>query len=303
MNRCKLLSTQALLEIVGFLAGNFRAGECQLKTASHIAPLICLVFLGIPIASAAQTSQPTRGDGIFTPAITPVASIDKTGRPMTVEVRQPEPRLAGSMIAGNPTGDSYVIHFPQKDAGGPCIYTGTARYLINSNGALALQILANCRQLRRGYSYMVCNLDATLRCREAPWWYFRGRTYAITNQGVVVDGSTVHPWQDASEAPQQLQKMAANIQAMNDRFKTLSGADVVHARFISCRVFHPETKSYEIREYSTTCLMKSPCNGMPNVDSLRNGDPIDWNSPAGNYVKGQSKTSDLSNWVCWMRTQ
>jgi hypothetical protein len=50
-------------------------------------------------------------------------------------------------------------------------------------------------------------------------------------------------------------------------------------------------------------LIKSVCNAIPNVDLLRDGDPIDWNSPAGSYVKQQSKTSDLSNWICSMQTQ
>jgi hypothetical protein len=274
------------------------------KSAFHIAALLWLVaFIGGPVAMASRGSQPTRADGIFTPTITPVASIDKTGRPMTVEVRQSEPRLARSMIAGNPTGDSYVINFPTGDAGGACIYSGTGRYLINSNGTLTFQILADCGKLRRGYNYMVCNLDASLRCKEAPWWYFRDRTYVITSEGVAVNGSTVYPWQDASEAPQQLQKTADRIKAMNDRFRALTDPHVLHARFICCRDFHPETKSYAIHEFATTCLLKSLCNGMPNVDSLRDGDPIDWNSSAGSYVKQQSKISDLSNWVCWMRTQ
>jgi hypothetical protein len=59
------------------------------------------------------------------------------------------------MIAGNPTGDSYVIHFPTGDAGGPCIYSGTGRYLISSGGTLTFQILGDCGKLRRGYSYMI----------------------------------------------------------------------------------------------------------------------------------------------------
>jgi hypothetical protein len=86
---------------------------------------------------------------------------------MTVEARQPEPRFAQSTIAGNPTGDSYAIHFPTGDAGGPCIFSGTGRYLINSGGTLTFQILANCGKLRRGYNYMVCNLGPNLRCNEA----------------------------------------------------------------------------------------------------------------------------------------
>jgi hypothetical protein len=150
---------------------------------------------------------------------------------------------------------------------------------------------------------MVCNLDPNLRCNETPWWYFRDRTYVITNQGVAVNGSAVYPWQDASQAPQQVQQTAEKIKAMYDRFRNPSDPHVMHGRFISCREFHPETKSYHIYEFSMSCLIKSLCNAMPNTDSLRAGDPIDRNSPAGNYVKEQSKASDFSNWVCWMQTQ
>jgi hypothetical protein len=274
------------------------------KTAFRVAALLCLVApIHTPIATAFQNPQPARGDGIFTATITPVAAIDKTGRPMTVEVPQPEPRLAQSMTAGNPTGDSYILHFPTGDAGGPCIYTGKARYLINIGGTLTFQILADCGKLRRGYSYMICNLDPSLRCNEAPWWFFRDSTYVITNEGVTVNGSAAYPWRDPSEAPQDLQKIAAGIQAMRDRFRNPDDPHVVHGRFISCRDFHPETKSYAIYEFPATCLIKSLCNVMPNVDSLRDGDPIDWNSPAGEYVKQQRKTFDPSTWICWMRTQ
>ena len=275
-----------------------------MKSAFQIAALLWLVaFISAPIPMASQGSQPASGDGIFTPTITPAAFIDKTGRPMTVELRQPEPRLASSMIAGDPTGDSYIIKFPTGDAGGACIHSGRGRYLINDNGTLTFQVLADCGKLRRGYNYMVCKLNASLRCIEAPWWDFRDRTYVITNEGVAVNGSVAYPWHDASQAPQQLQKMAEKIKETNDRFKELTGAHVLHTRLISCRDFHPETKSYAIHEFATTCAIKSLCNGMPNVDSLLDGDPIDWNSPAGSYVKQESKNSDVSNWVCWMRTQ
>ena len=275
-----------------------------MTSAIRIAALLCLVaFLDAPIATAFQNSQATRGDGVFTPTIAPVASIDKTGRPMTVEVYQPEPRFAQSMTAGNPTGDSYVIRFPTGDAGGPCVYSGMGRYLINSNGTLTFEILADCGKLRRGYSYMICNLDPSLRCNEAPWWYFRDRTYVITAEGVAVNGSTVYRWQDASQAPQQLQQTAARIKTMYDRFRNPSDAAMMHGRFISCREFHPETKSYHIYEFPMSCTIKSLCNAMPNVDSLRDGDPIDWNSPAGSYVKQQNGSADFSNWVCWMQTQ
>jgi hypothetical protein len=42
---------------------------------------------------------------------------------------------------------------------------------------------------------------------------------------------------------------------------------------------------------------------MPNLDSLRDGDLVGLNSPAGAFVKQQSKASDFSNWLCWVRTQ
>lgn len=269
-----------------------------------LAAILCAgISIGFSLPAEPAQSQPSRGDGIFTPVISPLAAIDKTGRPITIEVTQPEPSFATSMIAGKPTSDSYVIHFPTGDAGGACTYSGTGRYLIESNGELTFQILADCGKLRRSYSYMICMLDASLRCTEAPWWHFKDRTYAITNQGVVINGSTVRPWRDAAEAPEQLQTMAAKIKSMRDRFASRTDPHVVHTRFISCRDYHPETKSYGIHEFATTCLVKSLCNGIPNVDSLRDGERIDWNSPVGSYVKQQSKTSDVSNWVCWMRTQ
>jgi len=275
-----------------------------LKSSFRIAVLLSLVtFIGVPFSQAAQNSQPGRPDGIFTPTISIVTSIDKTGRPMTVESRQLEPRLTQSTVAGNPTGDSYVIHFPQGDAGGPCIYSGTARYLIEGGGTLTFQILADCGKLRRGYSDMICRLDPSFRCTETPWWYFRDRTYAITKQGVTVNGSTLVSWQDPSEAPELLQKMSEKIKAMNERISQLTASNTVHGRSISCREFHPETKSYHIWEFPTTCLIKSACAGMPNLDSMRDGEPIDWNSSAGSFVKQQSEASDFSNWVCWIRTQ
>ena len=175
-----------------------------MKCPLHVAALLSLLaFSGARLSVSAQTASPSRGDGIFTPTVTAVAPIDKTGRPITIEVRQPEPRLASSMIAGNPTGDSYIIHFPQGDAGGPCIYSGTARYLIESGGELTFQALADCGKLRRGYSYMICRLDASLRCTEAPWWNFRDRSYVITQDGVTVNGS-------ARPSPGEIQRMLRN---------------------------------------------------------------------------------------------
>jgi hypothetical protein len=275
-----------------------------LKRSFHIAALLSLAtFLGVPRTTAAQNPPPSRPDGIFTPTISIVTSIDKTGRPMTVESRQLEPRLTPSIVVGNPTGDSYVIHFSQGDAGGPCIYSGNARYLIEGDGTLTFQILADCGKLRRGYNYMICRLDPSLRCTEAPWWNFRDRTYVITKQGVAVNNSAPVPWQDATAAPQLLQNMSEKIKALNDRVSQLTSSNTVHGRAIFCREFHPESKSYHIWEFSTTCLIKSACDGMPNLDSLRDGDLVGLNSPAGAFVKQQSKASDFSNWLCWVRTQ
>jgi hypothetical protein len=275
-----------------------------LKRSFHIAALLSLAtFLGVPRTTAAQNPPPSRPDGIFTPTISIVTSIDKTGRPMTVESRQLEPRLTPSIVVGNPTGDSYVIHFSQGDAGGPCIYSGNARYLIEGDGTLTFQILADCGKLRRGYNYMICRLDPSLRCTEAPWWNFRDRTYVITKQGVAVNNSAPVPWQDATAAPQLLQNMSEKIKALNDRVSQLTSSNTVHGRAIFCREFHPESRSYHIWEFSTTCLIKSACDGMPNLDSLRDGDLVGLNSPAGAFVKQQSKASDFSNWLCWVRTQ
>jgi len=222
---------------------------------------------------------------------------------MTVESRQLEPRLMRSIVAGDPAGDSYIIHFPQGDAGGSCIYRGTARYLIEGGGELTFQILADCGKLRRGYNFMICRLDPSFRCTEAPWWNFRDRTYIITKEGVAVNGSAPVPWQNPGEAPQLLQQMSEKIKALNQRISQLTSTNVVHGRAISCREFHPETKSYHVWEFSTTCLIKSACDGMPNLDSFRDGDPLDWNSTAGTFIKQQSKVSDFSNWLCWVRTQ
>lgn len=116
------------------------------------------------------------------------------------------------MVAGNPTGDRYVIHFPQGDAGAPCIYSGAARYLIEGGGELTFQVLADRGKLRRGYNYMICTLDPSLRCTEAPWWYFRDRTYAITKEGVAVNGSTAVPSPAASFIPKRSPTTSGNFQ-------------------------------------------------------------------------------------------
>jgi len=274
----------------------------SVKNKFYIAAILYIAMsMRFPLGTVATQPQSAQGDGIFTPRISPVAAIDKTNRPMTVELPHPEPSFAALMVQGKPTGDSYIINFSTGSAGGACVYSGTGRYLIESTGTLTFQILADCGKLRRAYSYMICSLDESLRCSEPPWWYFKDRTFVVTTQGVAVNGSTVYPWKDTSLAPEQLQAMAANIKSMKDRFR--NDPHVVHSRLISCRSFHPSTRSYEIHEIATTCLVKSLCDGIPKVDSLHDGDRIDWNSPVGSYVKQENKISDVSTWVCWIRTQ
>jgi hypothetical protein len=169
--------------------------------------MFSLIAGSIDVAAPA----PNNGDGIFTPTISAVAPIDKTGRPITVEVPQPESSFTGVVAAGKPAGDSYVIHFPTGDVGGDCVYNGNARYLIESTGVLTFQLIADCGKLQRGYNYMICMLNEDLRCDEAPWRHFQGRTYAVTSEGVAVDSHAPYLWKDAGEAPQKLQKIAAAI--------------------------------------------------------------------------------------------
>lgn len=274
----------------------------HLKRATKIAAVFIFFFGGLfcLVAASAQTKA-APGDGIFTPVISPVAAIDKTGRPITMEVAHPEPGLAAQMVTGRPTGDSYIISFPTSSAGGMCVYNGKGRYMIESTGNLTFQILADCGKLRRAYGYIVCRMSESLNCSDAPWWYFKGRTYVATERGIVINGSTMIPWDDPAAAPGQLQTMASKIKEMNDRFR--GDPHALHTRMISCRNFHPETKSYNISEISTSCLIKSLCDGIPSVDSLRDGDVVDWNTPVGEYVKKQNKISDTSTWTCWIRTQ
>jgi hypothetical protein len=234
------------------------------------------------------------GDGIVTPAVTPVATIDKGGHPTTVEVRGSEPRLASSMTAGSATGDSYVLHFSAGDAGGPCIYTG---------GALTFQALATCGNLRRGYNYMVCALDEALHCKQPPGWYFRDRMYKITAEGIFIDRYSAIAWNDPAQVREQLRKTSDQIKSLDDRVHAITDPHSLHGRSISCREYQPESKSYGVHAFPLDCMIQSACPGMPNVDSVRDGDPLDWNSAAGRYVQQHSNASDDSNWVCWLRTQ
>ena len=254
------------------------------------------------IAGGAQHALANSGDGIFTPTLTIIAN-DKTDRPFTADIVQPEPRFADLMKPGTATGSSYVIKFPTGDVGGDCIFTGKGRYFIESTGTLTFQIITQCGQLKRGYNFMVCKLNEALKCREAPWWYFRGRSYQVSAQGIAVNGQPPYGWLDSSQAEVKLQKMRAHLKVMHERFINPNDPHVVHARLISCRFYHPERHAYEIHETATTCLLQNFCSGMPNVAALPDGDPIDWNSPVGDFIKAHNKITDPDSWTCWLRTQ
>jgi hypothetical protein len=270
--------------------------------ATVVRAAIRCVALAIGFSPAILLGQslPTPGDGTFKPTITPVAPIDKRGYPITAEATQPEPQFSALMTAGKPTGDSYVIHFPSGDAGGPCINTGKARYLIDNSGTLKFEILADCGNLRRGYDYSICRLGETLRCSEAPSWYFTGRTYNINNDGLAVNGSVARAWKDPGEAPQLLQAMAARIKASKDRY--VNGPGVMHGRRISCRSFDPSTRSTMLHVFETTCLVQSLCSGKPDLSGLTDGDVLNLDSSVGRYVKQRSKDANISGWVCWLET-
>jgi hypothetical protein len=266
--------------------------------------LTAIVWIELLIGFAATPgfaqSLPTPGDGTFKPRITQVASTDKRGYPITVEVMQPEPQFSALMVAGKPTGDTFVIKFPTGDFGGPCINTGRARYLIDSAGVLTFEILADCGNLRRGYGYSICRLGENLRCAEAPSWYFTGRTYIVKNEGLLVTGATLHRWTDPGEAPQLLKSTVERIKMNRERILSISGS--VHGKRIACRNFDPVRKITSGHIFETTCLVKSVCSGMPNLDSTSEGDPIDMNSSIGSFIKRQSNNADVSSWICWLET-
>jgi hypothetical protein len=188
-----------------------------------------------------------------------------------------------------PTGDSFTIRFPAGDLGGACFYGDSVRYMIDFGGELTYQMLADCGMLRRAYSYHICRLNESLRCSEAPWWFFKDSKFSITNEGLVVDGSPVYRWKDR-EASQQLQSVVSKIKLQRAQVVSHSGSQ--GARVISCRSYRPSASAYDVHEFG----------GVAGIASLRDGDPIDWNSPVGNYLK-QQNSIDVSNWACWVRAQ
>jgi hypothetical protein len=241
------------------------------------------------LTTSAVASHQTQGDGIFTPIVSQVAPIDKTGRPMTLEIHRPAPSFVRVIRKVEPTGDNFTIHFPTGDLGGECFYSDSVRYVIDYGGELTYQILADCGKLRRAYSYHVCRLNENLRCSEPPWWFFKDSKFSISNEGLVVDGSPVYRWKD-SEAPQQLEAVVGKIKLL--RAQVVSHTVSHGSRTISCRSYRPEARGYDVHEFVT-----------PGLASLRDGDPIDWNSSVGTYVKQQNSITDVSNWACWVRTQ
>jgi hypothetical protein len=245
-------------------------------------------------------SVPTPGDGLVKPTITPVTLIDKRRYPITAEVTQPEPQFSALMAAGTPTGDSYLLHFNTGDLGGPCINTGKARYLIDSTGTLTFEILAECANLKRGYDYSICKLSETLRCAEAPSWYFTGRTYSVTKEGLRVNGTALHAWKDPGAASQRLQAATARIKL--SRVSLFFGPGVVHGRRIACRSFDPATHGTTLHVFETTCLVQSVCDGMPDLTGLADGDVLNLNSSVGRFIKQRSQGSDPSGWACWLET-
>lgn len=268
-----------------------------MKPGPILSTVLCFASLieFSPIAYA--ESFPTPGDGTYKPRITQVAPIDKRGYPITAEVTEPEPQFSSLMMAGKPTGDTFFIKFPSGDFGGPCINSGKARYLIDSNGTLTFEVLADCGNLRRGYDYSICRLGESLHCAEAPSWYFTGRTYTIGNDGLLVNGTALHAWKDPAEAPQLLQAMTARIKTNKERFG-MQGTP--RTKRISCRSFDAVKRLTTLHVIETTCLVKSVCSGMPNLEGLGEGDLIDMNSTTGGFIKRQSNNPGVSNWICWV---
>jgi hypothetical protein len=117
----------------------------HVRNTFYIAAILWIaISMEFLLTTVSAQSKPRQGDGIFTPTISPVAAADKTGRPITIEVIQPEPSFSAVMVGGKPTVDDYTINFPTSSAGGACMYTGTGRYLIESTGTLTFQMLADC---------------------------------------------------------------------------------------------------------------------------------------------------------------
>jgi hypothetical protein len=239
-------------------------------------------------------SRPTPGDGIVHPFVAHIVPDDDYVAFVTVEETQLEPQFAALMVPGTPVNDSFAKHTATDDAGRACMNTGKARYLINTNNVMLFEILADCGNLARGYRFVICSLAGDLRCLEPPDWYFAGRSYLLTSEGVKVDHA-LHAWQDPIETPKRLQAVAARITAYNDRS---SKRHPSRGRWTHCHTLDPPnlTRSFPCPDRDNSAM----CKDFPNVDGIRAGDVIDMNSPVGNWIKQQSKDPDASEWVCWI---
>lgn len=230
--------------------------------------------------------RPTPGDGIIHPFVRQIVPNDDYVAFFTVYETQAEPQFAALMVPGTPIDERIHWRPPAGDVGGPCINTGKARYLINEYDVLLFEILADCGNLARGYGYVICHLNGERRCAEAPDWYFTGRVYQLTNEGLQVDRVALHAWQDPIETQRRLQAMAARITAYYDR---ASKRHAPRGRSISCHILDPPS--------GNTAFMDAP-----NLDGIRDGDEIDMNSSVGNWIKQKSKDPDASEWACWAET-
>jgi hypothetical protein len=245
-------------------------------------------------------SIPTPGDGVVTPdrveQVLPLPDEEYVDF-VTVESTQAEPQFAVLMVPGTPMDDSFLRRSPTEDVGPPCINTGKARYLVNKFNRLSFEILANCGKLTRGYSYVICRLSGDLRCAEAPYWYFTGRTYLLTNEGLKVDGTAPHPWKDPIETQIRLQAMAARINQNKNRS---SQPHASHDRWLYCRMLDPPNLTNVFSCSGRENL--EMCKDLPSLDGIRDGDVIDMNSPIGRWVTQHSKDSDTSQSACWIET-
>jgi len=237
-----------------------------------------------------------QGDEIFTPHNVPVAKTDRSDRLWTVEIDLPEPRFAGTVASGAPTGSRYELHFPNRVAGGECKFTGKGRYVV-SNAQLDFQVMSECADLHNAYQFHVCRLGADLRCKEAPWWYFRGRQYLVTEDGVTVEG-TKYSWVDQDKAPGKLRQQL--LRAVGPPH---ASGQSIRGRSIHCRAYHPQSRSYDLHNFATQCLIQSLCSAMPDVSGLRDGEEINLQSSVGDFIRKQAKTGDTADWSCWMITQ
>ncbi len=239
-------------------------------------------------------SRPTPGDGTIHPFVRQVVANDDYVDFVTVELTRAEPQFAAMMRAGT-TGDAFIQNSPTGDAGGACINTGKAQYLINKHHVLLFEVLVDCSHVARGYGYVICRLGGDLRCSEAPDWYFTTRTYELTNEGLKVDGAAPYVWRDPIEAQKRLRAMAARIS--NDKERTSRRGGAFPSRWIRCRVLDPPNNIVAF-----LCPATGVCTDSRELDATRDGDLLNMHSSVGHWIQQQSEDSDASEWACWSET-